>query len=75
MNEKDQAADLIEVEVTNYFSGGDRKRQEILARPEVCKCSCDCGSWCTIDPISSFLSAWTNNEYVTPKNQGDGQPI
>lgn len=44
-NEKARMDNL--VEITDFFSGGDRKREEILAQPEKCSCKpCmvdDCG--------------------------------
>lgn len=51
MSTNHQADDL--VEVTNYFSGGDRKRAEILAQPEACQqctcysCVCGCEKSCS----------------------------
>lgn len=35
-----------EVEFTNFFAGGDKKREEVLAQPAdtcTCTCQCDCG--------------------------------
>jgi len=33
------------IEFTNYFAGGDEKREELLAEP-ACDCNCDCSCTC-----------------------------
>lgn len=54
------------VEITNYFSGGDREREEMLAQPEKCKCpDCsisDCGTGsCAITLSASVWVALDNS--------------
>jgi hypothetical protein len=35
------------IEFTNFFAGGDERREELLAEPAcTCDCGCDCNSAC-----------------------------
>ncbi len=44
MNPKE--AEKTAAEFTNFFAGGDEKREEMLAQPAGCPCVCDCYCGC-----------------------------
>ncbi|MCE5301653.1 MAG: hypothetical protein LLF97_00930 [Planctomycetaceae bacterium] len=68
MSNNQQADDL--VEFTNYFSGGDKKREELLAQPEVCaQCQCySCACTCIGSPSEDnggYHAHWESSDRGT----------
>lgn len=63
------------VEVTDFFSGGEERRREMLAQPEqyLCYCTCYCTTNCAIgDYMHPHTSGYFISLAYNPGSTGPG---
>lgn len=60
------------VEVTDFFSGGETRRREMLAQPELCWCTCYCTTNCA---IGDTMYPYTSGYLVSLSTRNPANPV